>query len=277
MMGWISGLQKANGISIHYLRTGGGKPPLVLLHGLTGNGACWTPFARSLENEYDIVMLDARGHGNSSTPLHGYRYEDLAADVIELIKGLGLHAPIVLGHSMGGMTAAVVASLGPKIIRSVILVDPTFLSPQRQREVFDSDVAEQHRRILAQDRSDVLADLRARHTRRSPEILELIASARLQTRMNAFDVLTPPNPEYRQLVSTIDVPILLVIGDAGVVSLETARELQSLNSRIRVELIQDAGHGVQYDQPERFAEVVRSFLFLQSSALPSATKGLTGF
>jgi pimeloyl-ACP methyl ester carboxylesterase len=277
MMRWISGLQKANGIGIHYLRTGGGKPPLVLLHGLTGNGACWTPFARSLENEYDIVMLDARGHGNSSTPLHGYRYEDLAADVIELIRRLGLHAPIVLGHSMGGMTAAVVASLAAKIIGSVILVDPTFLSPQRQREVFDSDVAEQHRRVLALDRSDVLADLRARHTRRSPEILELIAGARLQTRMNAFDVLTPPNPEYRQLVSTIDVPILLVIGDAGVVSLETARELQSLNSRIRVELIQDAGHGVQYDQPERFAEVVRSFLFLESSALPSATNGLTAF
>jgi pimeloyl-ACP methyl ester carboxylesterase len=79
--------------------------------------------------------------------------------------------------------------------------------------------------------------------------------------MSAFDVLTPPNPEYHQLVSTICVPILLVIGDVGaVVSLETARELQSLNPRVRVEQIQDAGHGVPYDQPERFEAVVRSFL-----------------
>jgi pimeloyl-ACP methyl ester carboxylesterase len=170
---------------------------------------------------------------------------------------------------MGGMTAAVVTSLAAKIIRGVILVDPTFLSPQRQREVCDSDVAEQHRRLLSQDKCDVLAQLRSRHTRRSPEIVELIASARLQTRVSAFDVLTPPNPEYHQLVSTIDVPILFVIGDAGVVSLETARELQSLNSHIRVELIQDAGHGVQYDQPERFQAVVRSFLRSVVASSPS--------
>ena len=134
MTGWSTAICETNGVYIHYLRTGGGKPPLVLLHGLTGNGACWTPLARALESEYDVVMPDARGHGSSSTPLHGYRYEDHAGDVIELIRELGLSAPILLGHSMGGMTAAVVTSLAAKIIRGVILVDPTFLSPQRQRE-----------------------------------------------------------------------------------------------------------------------------------------------
>ncbi len=267
MISCTTGFYEANGINIHYLRTGGGKPPLVLLHGLTGNGACWTPLARSLGCEYDVVMPDARGHGNSSAPLHGYRYEDNAGDVIDLIRALGLSAPILLGHSMGGMTAAVVASLAAKMIRGVILVDPTFLSPERQREVCDSDVVEQHRRLLSQDKCEVLAHLRLRHTRRSPELVELIASARLQTRLSAFDVLTPPNPEYHQLVSTIDVPILLVIGDGGVVSLETARELQSLNSHVWIELIQDAGHGVQYDQPERFEAVVQSFLH---SVIPSS-------
>ena len=260
MTSWIAGICEANGAQIHYLRTGRGKPPLVLLHGLTGNGACWTPLARSLEGEYDVVMPDARGHGSSSTPLHGYRYEDHASDVIELIRGLGLSAPVLLGHSMGGMTAAVVASLAARMVRAVILADPTFLSPQRQREVRDSDVAEQHRRLLSQDKRDVMAQLQMRHTRRSPEIIELLATARLQTRMSAFDVLTPPNPEYHQLVSAIDVPILLVLGDAGVVSLETARELQSLDSRVWIELIEDAGHGAQYDQPERFEAVVQSFL-----------------
>ncbi len=269
MTSWTTGVCETNGINIHYLRTGGVKPPLVLLHGLTGNGACWTPLARSFEGEYDVVMPDARGHGNSSAPLHGYRYGDHAGDVIELIRELGLAAPILLGHSMGGMTASVVANQSSIIIRGVILSDPTFLSPQRQREVHDSDVAEQHCRVLSQDKCEVLAQLRLRHTRRSPEIVELLANARLQTRMSAFDVLTPPNPEYHQLVSTIDVPILLVIGDAGVISLETARELQSLNSHIRVEQIRGAGHGIQYDQPERFEAVVRSFLRSMVASSPN--------
>src|ERR1700754_2349109 len=99
MTNWMAGVCEANGIDIHYLRTGGAKPPLVLLHGLTGNGACWSPLARTLEDEYDVVMPDGRGHGRSSTPLDGYRYESLGGDVVGLIQGLGLTGPIVLGHS----------------------------------------------------------------------------------------------------------------------------------------------------------------------------------
>ncbi len=260
MTNWTTAVCKANGIDIHYLRTGGPKPPLVLLHGLTGSGACWSPLARALEAEFDVVMPDARGHGNSSTPLNGYRYEDHARDVIGLIQGLGLTAPVLLGHSMGGITAAVVASQIATAMRGVILADPTFLSPQRQREVYESDAIEQHRRLLSLDRVDMLAQARVRHPHRSPELVELVAEARMKTRICAFDVLTPPNPEYHRLVSAIDIPILLVIGDNGVVSLETAQELQNLNPRLRVEQIKDAGHGLQYDQPERFEVVVRSFL-----------------
>jgi hypothetical protein len=78
-------------------------------------------------------------------------------------------------------------------IRGVILADPTFLSPQRQREVHESDVIEQHRRRLSLNKGDVLAEARLRHPHRSPEFVELITDARLQTKISAFDVLTPPN------------------------------------------------------------------------------------
>ncbi len=260
MTNWMSAVCEVNGVGIHYLRTGGCKPPLVLLHGLTASGACWSPLARALEGEYDVVMPDARGHGNSSTPLNGYRYENHAGDVVGLIQGLGLAAPVLLGHSMGGMTAAVVASQIAVPIRGVILADPTFLSSRRQREVHESDVVQHHRRLLSSGKDDVLAQLRARHPHRSLEVINLLAEARLQTRIDAFDVLTPLNPENHQLVSAIHVPILLVIGGNGVVSLDTARELHNLNPRLRVEQIPDAGHGLPYDQPDRFEAVVWSFL-----------------
>jgi len=260
MINWIRGVCEANGINIHYLRTGGDKPPLIALHGLTGSGACWSPLARALEGDYDVIMPDARGHGKSSAPLHGYLYRDHASDVIGLIEALGLADPVLLGHSMGGMTAAVVASQVGTAIRVVVLADPTFLSPERQREVHGSDVIEQHRRLLGLNKAELLAQARLRHPLRSIELVELMTEARLQTEISAFEVLTPPNPEYRELVSAISVPLLLVIGDKGVVSLETARELQKLNQRLRYERIPDVGHGLPYDQPDRFAAVVRSFL-----------------
>ena len=111
------------------------------------NGACWTFLARALEEDYDVIMPDARGHGNSSAPCEGYCYDNLADDVLSLIEALGLAAPVLIGHSMGGMTAAVVASQNPKRLKGLVLADPTFLTPQRQREVYESDVADQHRRV----------------------------------------------------------------------------------------------------------------------------------
>ncbi len=86
MTNWSSVLCQTNQINIHYTRTGGNKPPLILLHGLTGNGACWTPIAQALEHEYDVIMPDARGHGKSSVPDDGYRYENLAKDEEEVIE-----------------------------------------------------------------------------------------------------------------------------------------------------------------------------------------------
>jgi pimeloyl-ACP methyl ester carboxylesterase len=260
MTNWISGVCAVNGVDIHYLRTRGDKPPLIALHGLTGSGACWSLLARALEDDWDIVMPDARGHGRSSGPPHGYLYNDHADDVVGLIDALGLAAPVLLGHSMGGMTAAVAARQLGIGIRGLILVDPTFISPEWQREVHASDVVDQHRRLLGLTREDALAEARLRHPHRSPEIVALVTDAKLQTRLNAFDVLTPPNPDYRDLVRAIRAPILLVIGDKGVVSRETAQELQSLNSRLRYEMISDAGHGLPYDQPDRLEAVVGSFL-----------------
>lgn len=261
MAGWTTGTCKANGIDVHYLRTGGDKPSVVLLHGLMLNGACWTPLARALEEDYDIVMPDARGHGNSGAPDHGYRYDDLAADVMSLIDALGLTNPVLLGHSMGGMTAAVAASRNPKRLRGLVLADPTFLTPQRQREVYESDIADQHRQILNRSREDLLAKMQGRHSRRSREVIELFAQARFQTSMRAFEVLRPPNPDYMQLINALDIPSLFVIGDVGsVVTLEMAAELARLNQRLEVVQIEEAGHGIPYDQPEVFSAVVQTFL-----------------
>ncbi len=260
MAEWRTAICETNGIRMHYTRTGAAKPPLILLHGLTANGLCWTAIAHELESEYDVIMPDLRGHGKSSAPDFGYRYDDHANDVVGLINGLGISPPVLMGHSMGGLVAAVVAGHYPALVRGLILADPTFISSKRQREVRDSDVADQHRRVLDWSLEDVVNDLRTKHPHRSLSTVEIIARARLETRLSAFDVLTPPNPEYRQLMGSIDIPCLLVIGDAGVVSADVASELQLVTPKLQVVQIKDAGHGLFYDEPDQFSATVKSFL-----------------
>src|ERR1700694_4237700 len=104
MADWFSGDLAANGIKMHYYRTGGNKPPLVLSHGATDSGLCWTRLARALESDYDVILPDARGPGLSCGPPSGGASSDRAADLAGLIDALGLTRPAVGGHSMGAAT-----------------------------------------------------------------------------------------------------------------------------------------------------------------------------
>lgn len=244
----------------HYRRTGGDKAPVVLLHGLMTSGECWTPLARMLEKDYDVIMPDARGHGNSYAPPHGYRYEDLANDVLDLIEELDLSKPVLVGHSMGGMTAAVTASLSSKPLGGMVLADPTFLTPAQQQEVYESDVEEQHCQVLKGSKEEFLLKKLQKNTR-SRELVEWLVQARFQTSIHAFEVLKPPNPDYKHLVEALTIPTLLVTGDIGaVVSQETASELAQLNSYLEVILLKECGHGIPFDQPENFGNIVLAFL-----------------
>src|SRR5579884_3987242 len=126
MTEWYSGDVVANGIRIHYYRTGGEKPPLVLNHGATDNGLCWTRLARALEADYDVIMPDARGHGLSDAPETGYSSKERAADLADLIEALHLDKPAVGGHSMGAQTTFRLAADYPDLLRCAILEDPGF-------------------------------------------------------------------------------------------------------------------------------------------------------
>ena len=65
MRPWFDGYVDGNGILIHYYRTGGDKPQVILNHGAMDDGLCWTRVAIELEDDYDVIMIDARSHGLS--------------------------------------------------------------------------------------------------------------------------------------------------------------------------------------------------------------------
>jgi pimeloyl-ACP methyl ester carboxylesterase len=116
--GWPDGEVVRDGTPIHYYRTGErGKPSVVLLHGFTDFGLCWAPVAADLAAEYDVVMIDAIGHGRSGGTERGFR-KRAVTDVLAVIDGLGLQRPALLGHSMGAGTAAEVAATAPATIRA---------------------------------------------------------------------------------------------------------------------------------------------------------------
>lgn len=126
---------QTNGIKIHYERTGGNKPPFVFCHGITDNGRCFLRLAKHLEADFDVVMIDARGHGKSDAPLEGYSADHHADDLNGLIQFLGLDKPILYGHSMGARTVSRLAAKVPDLPRAVILEDPVYIIPMSDEEI----------------------------------------------------------------------------------------------------------------------------------------------
>ena len=104
MSNWFSGDIVSSGIRIRYHRTGGDKPTLLIAHGVTDNGLSWSRFARAMEQNYDVILYDRRGHGFSDAPESGYTFRDHAEDMAGLITALGLDRPHILGHSGGAVT-----------------------------------------------------------------------------------------------------------------------------------------------------------------------------
>jgi pimeloyl-ACP methyl ester carboxylesterase len=67
MIEWAGGYVNSNGLQIHYYRTGGDKPQVVINHSAGDDGLCWTHVVKELEKDYDVILPDARGHAKSAS------------------------------------------------------------------------------------------------------------------------------------------------------------------------------------------------------------------
>lgn len=287
MPNWQSNTIESNGLSIHYTRTGssetgssetgsnqtgGDKPPLVLCHGFSDDGLCWTPVAEILATDYDVIMIDARGHGRSDGPEEGYGSLEHAADVAGVIQGLGLEKPPILGHSMGAATAMALAGTYPDLPGAILLEDPpswwavppaqetqTTAAPTSRRQRFGGWVIDLKRKTI-----DEIIAMGRKQSPTWPEA-ELAPWAESKLRLS-FNVLLSEQSEpvdWPAVVSQITCPALLITADPGLGALVTAEQaaaIQALLPNLQIENIPGAGHNIRREQGARFMEVIQMFL-----------------
>ncbi|GAC1473784.1 MAG: 2-succinyl-6-hydroxy-2,4-cyclohexadiene-1-carboxylate synthase [Ktedonobacteraceae bacterium] len=271
MSQWFEDRISINGIHIQYYRTGGQKPQLLLLHGFTDNALCWTPVARVLEHDYDIIMPDVRGHGLSDGPESGFSTDLLVSDAVAVIQALDLRQPYVLGHSMGAHTAAQLASKRPELMRAVLLEDPPWtraiapkpLSPARQKELEDERY-EQMKALQAKIFDERIASIVAEHPHWPEEDVLLKEEANQQfnpdvLKRGLFEVAR----DWLVVAQHLTCPTLLITADPDLGALVTPEIAQlAVNSWQdgRVAYIAGAGHSIHREQFDSFMTVVQQFL-----------------
>ncbi len=119
---------------LHYLEWNeGAEREVVLLHGNAANAWWWYPFADAVGVDMRLVAIDLRGHGDSGwVRPPAYQPADYAQDVLRLILDLGLRAPVIVGHSMGGLVTIAFACKYPQLAAGVAVVDVAIVSSERR-------------------------------------------------------------------------------------------------------------------------------------------------
>lgn len=123
--GWTDEYKYVNGIRLHYYHAtpAPGKPVIVMVHGVTDNGLCWTTLTWKLQDAYDIYMLDTRGHGLTDPFTPTDNADTLIKDVVGFVSAMKFEKPILMGHSMGGATVIRVGAEYPDLAKAIIVLD----------------------------------------------------------------------------------------------------------------------------------------------------------
>ena len=107
---------------LNYMTFGDEKsPPVMIVHGLYGSGKNWGVIAKRLSDQFFVITVDLRNHGDSPW-LDTHNYHVMAYDLVEVINSLNIK-PNVIGHSMGGKAAMVLALKRPNLVRNLIIAD----------------------------------------------------------------------------------------------------------------------------------------------------------
>lgn len=275
MLETTSGFVDIYGVKLHYYRTGGSKPPLVLVHGVTDDGLCWLPVAEVFAPSYDVIMVDTRGHGKSDAPDSGYTLKTLALELAGLIQELHLQKPLIMGHSMGAITVLVLAGLFPDLPRAVILEDPpAFWMPE-----IEKGQPSEHANYLAawiesnkrKTHDDLLAEVHANNPQwQEAEIEPWINSKhRYSTKISALiQSENVRNLDFPAILNNITCPTLLFSADMqrGAASKpEDIAALQKMVRPLQVVHFVGAGHNIRRDQFDQYIQTTRHFF----DSLPS--------
>jgi len=274
-----------NGIDITVEDHGGDGPPVVFVHGLGGSAGNWSMVAPAISDRAHAVALDLPGHGRSGPA----RCHDIATHVgavARLIDHLDLGPATVVGNSMGGLVAELLADAWPESVRALVLVSPA--APPVELTPADRAVAVRllveslpgiGRGLLAWATSRMTAEQQVRetldvvmaHPERLPEegYRRAVTLARLRRTMpwsnrafaeSAISIRRTlmHRSVYEAMLARISVPVSLIFGSADrVVPPSALRRLATSHPDWRAIELPDVGHTAMLERPDIVAEEIR--------------------
>ena len=252
-------LKTANrdGVNLRYLDVGSGEPPLVFIHGWCCNQAMWNDQIEAFARKHRVISVDLRGHGDSDKPDQDYDIAGFAEDMAWLIKEIGLERPVLVGHSMGGVTTLKLLRKHPDIARAAVYVDAGIMPfPEEMRPLLDQMIAALKSSAYREVASNVVKQFLFREES-PPELRDEVAASMAEA---------PQRVMHTAIASTIDeanyppgaVPVPSLFVRAATLA-ATDEQIKERYPGMEV-VSMDAGHFVHMEKPAEFNAILSRFL-----------------
>jgi pimeloyl-ACP methyl ester carboxylesterase len=247
---------KLNGIEIEY-QDGGLGSPVLLGHGYSATGRMWDGQRAALGDQYRIVSWDMRGHGQTESPKDPAQYSAAltVADMRALLQHCSIERAVVGGLSLGGYVSLAFYFAHPEMVRALVICDSGPGYRNAEARVAWNRRAHERAAELETKGLDVLAG-RSREMR---EAMGHHASAQGLAHA-ARGMLAQEGSEVIDGLGSIRVPTLVIVGDQDQPFLAPCEYMAKKIPGARLEVIPDAGHSSNLDQPAIFNRVLSNFL-----------------
>ena len=249
------------GIQLNVHDHGEAEPALVFLHYWGGSGRTWDGVASRLCHRYRTVAIDQRGWGDSDGPAGGYGIVDLADDAAAAVASLGLRRYVLIGHSMGGKVAQLLASRRPRGLTGLVLVAPSpaggvsLSEEQREALLHVYDSVESIEAAL----DGVLTGRPLRGEVRQRAIEDSLRGSPAAKRAWPASSM---GEDVSADLARIEVPTLVVAGELDQVDplAVLEREVVARIPGAKLHVIAGAGHLSPLDAPEALAAQIAAFV-----------------
>jgi 3-oxoadipate enol-lactonase len=275
--GWTGQFVETNGIRMYAVEGGRGRP-LVLLHGYGWDHTLWIDLFGRFAPRYRVIAGDTRGHGRSDKPPGPYTLSMMARDWRGLITALAAEPACLVGFSLGGMIASLLALEHPGAVEALVLVATLAEADP------DVEVKLEARIRTAREEGAIAGAVVGARQIFSPRFME--ANPDVIERFVQWRASMPLEPLFDTARSVygfhlcerlreVRVPCLVVYADEDAITPPaTVRRIAESLPRAQLVGIRDAGHMIPVEKPHEFATVLNSFL--AAHYLPVAPPGRTG-